>query len=419
MFQMSTTSNFVCGNSINLNLAVTTANAGSFIVPFTLASGSASPTPSRYDVSVITNIPDIGTIESTNTVSGFVGPVAKVAVSLWLTHPVDSDLTISLVGPNGVVVPLVSGTGSGANFGSACSPDADRTTFDDSAAISITAGSPPFMGTYRPQSPLSALANISGNGNWRLRITDSVGGSLGALRCWSLFLSPTICPSGGGLCELCPNVTITGATGPGSPTETNYIYYVSAQSVCGVPKACPGTITNGPFPADTYMFRNGPSNSCITVTVENDSPLGSIITAAYSEGFDRHNPDSCANYLADPGIYTSAANPTATFSFSVTSNQVFYINLLTDIESPSLPYRLTVTGGDCRPELNITPTGGNQVQLDWTTAAANFALEATNHLVVGAKNWPVVTNVPIVVNSKYVVTNSAPIGSQFYRLHNP
>src|SRR5262249_21365756 len=154
-------------------------------------------------------------------------------------------------------------------------------------------------------------------------------------------------------------------------------------------------------------------------TVENDSPAGSIITGAFSEGFDRHNPDSCANYLADSGIYTYSGNPTASFSFSVTSNQVFYIHLLTDIESPSLAYRLTVTGGDCRPDLNIAPVGPNQVQLAWTTASANYTLEATNHPVVGATNWPVVTNVPIVINSKYVVTNSVSPGGQFYRLHNP
>ncbi len=420
LFQLATTTNFTCGTPINLNLIIATASHGSFILPITLPSGSPAIVPSRYDVSVITNIPDIGTIQSTNTVSGFVGQIAKVAVSLWLTHPVDSDLTLSLIAPNGASVTLVSDTGSGANFGSACSPDADRTTFDDSGPISIGAGSPPFVGTFRPQSPLSALNGSAANGNWRLQVTDSVGGSVGALRCWSLFLYPLTCPSGGGVCELCPNVTIMGATGPASPTQYNYAIFNANPSVCGVQKTCPGTFTNGPVAEDTYTFRNGPSNACITVTVENDANNnGAMLATVYSLGFDPANPDKCANYLADAGYPIYNGHPVQTFSFNATSNEVFLINLVSDIEGNGVPYRLTVTGGDCRPELNITPAGGNQVQLDWTTAAANYTLETTNQVPSGPANWPVVTNVPSVINSKYVVTNSAPVGSKFYRLHNP
>src|SRR5262249_17885167 len=145
----------------------------------------------------------IGTIESTNVVAGFATPITKVAVSLWLTHPVDSDLNISLIAPDGTIIDLSSGNGAGANFGSACSPDASRTTFDDGAGTSITAGSPPFVGSFRPESSLAVLNGLSGpgaNGNWRLRVTDNFGGSVGALRCWSLFLYPKVCASGGGSC---------------------------------------------------------------------------------------------------------------------------------------------------------------------------------------------------------------------------
>jgi hypothetical protein len=68
--------------------------------------------------------------------------------------------------------------------------------------------------------------------------------------------------------------------------------------------------------------------------------------------------------------------------------------------------------------LNITPVGGNNVKLDWTTAAAGYALERTNKLV-GATNWQPVTNVPAIVNSRFQVTNGPATGNQFYRLHKP
>ena len=364
----------------------------------------------------MTNIPDIGTIESTNTVAGFVGSVGKVAVSLWLTHALDADLSLSLVAPDNTVIPLVSGVGAGANFGTACSPDSSRTTFDDSAAASITAGSPPFAGTYRPMSPLSSINRTNSNGQWRLRVTDSFGGSLGSLRCWSLLLYPTVCSSGSGMCELCPNVTIRGATGIGSALQQNYVA-LGAPSVCGIAKPCPGTQpTGGSYPADVYTFRNGPSDACITVTVENNATNGSILAAAYLGVVDLANTNRCLNYLADAGLPVSIANPSQTFSFTVGSNAVFSLDLITDY-TVALPYTLTVTGGDCRPALNIAPAGGGNVQLDWSTAAGGYALESTNKLVTAATAWPGVTNVPIVVNSHFRVTNNAAAAGQFYRLH--
>ncbi len=417
-FQLSTFSNFVCGTSINLLLAVTTGNHGTVGVPITLSSGGPAVVPSRYDNNIITNIPDIGTIESTNVVSGFVGPLVKVAVLLYLTHPIDSDLTISLISPDGTNVTLASGVGGGANFGTSCSPDSSRTTFDDSAATSITNGSPPFVGTVRPQGALANFNNTTANGNWRLRITDGFGGSIGALRCWSLLLYPQTCTAGGGLCELCPNVTVYGATAANSTMQMNYPVINTAPSTCGALKPCPGTFVNGPVPADIYTFRNGPSDACITVTVVNDSPVGALLAQVYTNSFDLANTNRCVNYLADAGALVYSLNPTQSFSFNVSSNAVFILDLVTDFEV-YLPYHFTVSGGDCRPALHISPTGPNQVLLDWTTAAASYRLESTNQLATGATNWLPVTNIPVVVNSRFLVTNNAAVSNQFYRLHKP
>jgi len=417
-FQISTAPNFVCGSTINLQLTVATISHGSFTVPVVLSSGSPSAVPLRYDLSVATNIPDTGTIESTNVVAGFTGPLEKVAVSLWLTHPIDSDLSISLISPDGTVVPLTMNLGAGANFGSSCSPDANRTTFDDTAATSITAGSPPFVGTFRPQGTLANFINTTPNGNWRLRITDGFNSSLGALRCWSLFLYPATCTAGGGLCELCPNVIITSATGPDALKQPNLLTYNGIPSTCGAPKACPGTDLGGPWPYNNYTIRNGPSDACVTVTVENDSTATAMLTTVYSGSYDPANPNKCINYLADGGNTIGSGGSSRTFSFNVASNAVFVVNIIAS-DTSLAPYKLTVSGGDCRPVLNITPIAANNIRLDWTTAAAGYGLEKTNTVVSGAAPWPPVPGDPAVVNGRFVVTNSAADGRQFYRLRKP
>ena len=419
-FQISTSPNFTCGSNINLSLTIASASHGSFTIPVTLTSGGQGA-PVRFDNNIVTNVPDVGTIESTNTVGSWSGgPITKVAASLWLSAPIDSDLNLTLIAPNGTSVDLSSLNGSGSDFGTG-SDDASRTTFDDASGTNITAGSSPFVGSFQPESPLSALIGTSPVGAWRLRIQDTgFFGGPDTLHSWSLFLYGTTCASGGGLCELCPSVTIYSATGPNSLVQSNIVVWGSPPSICGVAKACPGTLLSaGPFPSDNYTFRNGPANACITVTVENDSPSALMLAAVYSGSYDLTNGNKCLNYLADGGNIIGGGNPVQTFAFNVASNAVFVVNIIADGPSTTAPYKLTVTGGDCRPVLNITPVAGNNVKLDWTTAAAGYALERTNKLVAGAANWQTVTNVPAVVNSRFQVTNGPTTGNQFYRLHKP
>jgi subtilisin-like proprotein convertase family protein len=137
-----------------------------------------------------TNIPDNTTVESSITISGLTQPIVNVSASFYLTHTFDADLTISLIGPDGTIIPLSIENGGSANdYGTACSPATSRTTFDDGAANYITHGSAPFVGTFRPEKPLSLFNGKSGaaaNGTWKLRITDSFTGDTGILQCWSL-----------------------------------------------------------------------------------------------------------------------------------------------------------------------------------------------------------------------------------------
>jgi autotransporter-associated beta strand protein len=411
-FQVSILPSFACGNDFTLNLTVATSSHGSFVVPILLQSGGPSVLPVRYDNNIVTNVPDIGTIESTNTVASWSsGSIAKVAVSLWLVAPFSSDMTLTLIAPDGTSVLLSSGNGSGANFGSG-SADAQRSTFDDAAATSILAGASPFVGSYRPQTSLTNLNGTGPVGNWRLRIQDSYGsGSPDTLRCWSLFLYGTTCGSGGGACALCPDGTIyTNTLDTSGAVMANRLFRNGVVSACGSSKPYPGTVA-GSFHYHAYPFYNASSDACITVTLTSFG--GDVMSSAYLGTF---NPaDLSINYLADSGSSTGGASA-LTNSFNVPGNSIFVV-VVNNVGATGT-YSLSVSGGDCTPVLNIAPVSTNKVDLNWLTIGGGYKLEATPSLT--ATSWLGVTNEPIATGNRFDVTNSTIYPSnRYYRLHKP
>jgi subtilisin-like proprotein convertase family protein len=156
---------------------------------------------------------DNGTIESNRTVSGLAGLVSDVNVTININHPFTDALDVFLIGPNGVTVELTTDNGgSGDNY--------VNTTFDDEAAISITAGTAPFTGRFKPEGSLAALDGISPNGTWTLRVIDDDGfGDVGQLVSWSLELGrdfsqdipPIAVPDPGTVNATLPVAGLTGA----------------------------------------------------------------------------------------------------------------------------------------------------------------------------------------------------------------
>ena len=294
-FQISTMPTFVCGTPINLQLGVN-SSLGSFTVTSVLNTGETAA-PTRFDNNTSTNVPDVGTITSTNNVGAWSGgPITKVTASLWLGAPIDSDMTLTLISPNGTNVLLASGVGgSNPNFGTG-SADASRTIFDDSAATAISAGSAPFVGTFRPQSPLSAFVGTSPVGAWRLQLTD--GGFFGSpdtLRAWSLFLYGTSCSSGSGPCDYC----LTSING--TITNTDLAQFRPAVSagmrlsrVAVRRRRFPGVVGGATTTTPTPSTNTSASEACVTVvlTASCDVQAGIYLSA--------FNPANIAtNYLAD------------------------------------------------------------------------------------------------------------------------
>src|SRR5690606_29320801 len=60
----------------------------------------------------------------------------------------------------------------------------------DEAALSISSGSAPFTGSFRPQGGLSAFDGKNVSGTWTLTITDQFSGDSGTLHSWGLEINP-------------------------------------------------------------------------------------------------------------------------------------------------------------------------------------------------------------------------------------
>jgi subtilisin-like proprotein convertase family protein len=148
-------------------------------VPSTLNSLSPNIVARAADVPQPVDYLDVFTSSYINVPQN--ATIASVKVQLNITYPLDNDLTIDLIAPDGTDVSLSSFEGYGSNF--------QNTIFNDAAATPIAAGVSPFAGSYRPESPLSALAGKNVQGTWALQIVDWGGGS-GTLNSWSLIVQP-------------------------------------------------------------------------------------------------------------------------------------------------------------------------------------------------------------------------------------
>ena len=156
-------------------------------------------------------ISDNTTTTSHIAVSGKNRAIGDVNVTLDLVHTYDGDLVITLISPSGTHVVLSNRTGGSGD-------DFNGTTFDDESTVSLTTGTAPFHGTYRPENSLSVLDNEIINGDWQLQISDTGGGDVGVLNSWSLTFTRLSAPGDGldedGLVEPAQDLVLTVGTAP-------------------------------------------------------------------------------------------------------------------------------------------------------------------------------------------------------------
>jgi subtilisin-like proprotein convertase family protein len=184
------TAGTTCGQTITATLQLQDGATNLGNVTFTFLTGAlGGPLTATYSSgNIATAIPDQGTVDIPIVISDS-GVVSDINVKVRLDHTYDADLQISLVSPGGgITIPLSSGRGgSGDNFGSGsnnCS--GTHTVFDDAAATAISAGSAPFTGSFKPESPLTGFNGVLVAGTWTLHIADTAGQDTGTVGCVQL-----------------------------------------------------------------------------------------------------------------------------------------------------------------------------------------------------------------------------------------
>lgn len=141
-----------------------------------------APSLDTFTNSTALTVPDLTTQNSTLAVSGLSGNIRDVNVKVNISMTYDADLDVFLVHPDGTRVELFTDVGgNGDNF--------TNTVLDDSATTSITAGTAPFTGSYRPEGVLANLNGKSANGNWKLELSDDASGDVATLNSWELTIS--------------------------------------------------------------------------------------------------------------------------------------------------------------------------------------------------------------------------------------
>lgn len=92
-------------------------------------------------------------------------PIQDIDVKIDIEHTYLQDLNLYLIAPDGTRFLLSSELGASEN-------DYTNTVFDQEASQTISNGSPPFTGSFRPIDDFSELYNSSALGIWKLLIED-------------------------------------------------------------------------------------------------------------------------------------------------------------------------------------------------------------------------------------------------------
>jgi hypothetical protein len=230
-------------------------------------------------------------------------------------------------------------------------------------------------------------------------------------------VSGTDCSHPTGPCDSC--TVASGQFATNTPTTSQPLYFVGAPSICFPPKAYPGTNPAAglpPTPYLTHSFTNSATNLlCVTAQLDfacPSAPANALGVAAYLGGFDPNNP--AAGYLGDIGL---GGPPYPPFAFQVPAGSNFVLVVMAQATNLVCDnYALQLFGLPCPPPtLAITnDTAPASVRVHWSTAYPGFTAQQSDKLAGGA--FTNVLQPPVILNSRYSLTNLHTTTNQFYRL---
>ena len=119
--------------------------------------------------------PHTSTLEVTES-----GAVQDANVAVTITGVPLESLTVTVTNPAGTAVPLFDFSATGGNL--------IGTVFDDEAPTAVAAGTGAFLGSYVPESPLSAVDGAESLGTWTLTVESAVNVTTpGQLVSWQVY----------------------------------------------------------------------------------------------------------------------------------------------------------------------------------------------------------------------------------------
>jgi subtilisin-like proprotein convertase family protein len=312
-----------CGSLLTFQHTVTYTGGGpaSTSLPVHVGKPTTGAPATYTSPNVPTAIPDTGAPTSVSLpISGVTGTIADINVRVNVTHTWDMDLVLQLVSPDGQnVVTLINRRGdSGDNF--------TNTVLDDEAGASISSGSAPFSGSFRPEAPLSVLDGLPINGTWQLKVTDVAAQDVGAVTGFQLDIVPQVYECAtvtngpdlsvsatdspdpilqGGQLTYGVTATSTGATS-GSPTVTIGLLGWDED---GLTSTCPGAFT----------LLGTPGNRSATCSVGQFAAAGN---KTFTVTFAPQSPGTLANAVSISSAQPdqNPANNSVNVSTTVNSN---------------------------------------------------------------------------------------------------
>lgn len=383
--------------TVPANISVSnTLGACSAPVSYTAPTATDNCLPSTVNFNYLgapVAISDFVTSTATITASGLMPSLGTTtslnSVCINLTHTFDGDLTINLTSPLGTVYNLSTTNGGGGdNYTNTC--------FNMSAGTPITAGAPPFTGTFIPQGG-GGFANFNGqnpNGVWTLSIADGVGGDFGTLTTWSLNftnISPTILQTVG---------LSSGSTFPVGATTNTFV----ATDASGNTSTSSFTVTVN----DTQ----NPTISCPANISVNNNPGTCAATVTYTAPVGTDNcPSATTTQIA--GLASGASFPvgTTTNTFRVTDASAntatcSFTVTVTDNQAPTVTAPNTVDL-ECATDLPAAQTTiAGFTGLAGASASDNCT--PTGSLTISSVTGPLVgTSCNGTITRTYTITDAA------------
>jgi subtilisin-like proprotein convertase family protein len=220
-----------CGADAEATLSLS-SDQGAQAVPLTLPTGEPqSPVVVPSTHSPALPIPDDNAAGTASTLQVLnPGRVKDLNVRInGITHGHVGDLRIDLTGPDGTTVRLLDHPGGPDNGGD----NLTGTVFDDEAATSISSGSAPYSGRFRPQNDqLSRFDGKPRQGAWTLRVRDLSEVNTGTLGGWGTETQSAACDFGGAG----PETRID--SGPPNPSATRDATFGFSSNASGARFEC-------------------------------------------------------------------------------------------------------------------------------------------------------------------------------------